>query len=141
MPPRKPPDREIPLDDYALSVNGETYHPHEGEAIWLAPLDSVEMALETGRLTRFKVQLEAVQGDKDAELAAVGIMRDLLDDVAAFLGQHATRWTVTDARGEPCPQPDGTPEAAMKLGKGLLLFVFGVVAGLQGESKADRKNG
>ena len=38
-----------------------------------------------------------IQGDADAELAAAGIMRGLLDDVAAFLAAHATRWTVTNA--------------------------------------------
>lgn len=141
MPPRKPPEREIKLDAYTVEVDGETYYPHEGESIWLEPLDSVDQALEIAELSRFKLQLEAIQGDADADISAVRIMNDVLADIAAFLARHAVRWTVTDARGNPLPQPDGTPETTKRLGKGLLLWLFGYLSRAMGETAADRKNG
>lgn len=133
----KPPMRRIPCDEYAVVVDGITYHPHEGESVWLAPSMSVAEMAACRSLARHEPALNAAKGEPD-EGAVIGrILGETLDDACKVFAGLVLKWDLTDRMGDPLPQPAGDPAIIGRIDSALLFWLMGKM----GEDGAARKNG
>lgn len=85
----KPPLRTVSLDTYAIVIDGETYHPHEGESVQVYPTLS---AHERNVLT-------SLARDRSTTAGWYGGAMSVLSGVLVS-------WNVTDREGKVLPAPD-----------------------------------
>lgn len=136
----KPVPVEVKSDDCLVTVNGEKYAVHEGESVWLFQGQSVSEMRAVSRLAQLQVQVDALKdgGDTAAALALMAEIDALFDALCAMLAPRVVRWNWTDLRGEPMPQPDGTPGVLARLDSEEL---FWLLQAAKGEAGGGRKNG
>ena len=91
---------EIKLDDFEVKMSGgRVAHPHKGESVWLLPYGlSLEDEVLIGRL------MDAARSGADEEK-----VDEMLDDMSVRLAKLIVGWSITDALGNPYPQPSDGP--------------------------------
>lgn len=113
----KPVPVEVKSDDCTVTVNGVAYTPHEGESVWLFQGQSVGEMRALGRLMGLQTVIDGAKGEKGQE-AAMAVLRavdEAFDDICAMLAPRVVSWNWTDLRGDPLPQPDGSPDGLARL--------------------------
>lgn len=134
---RKPPIKRIAADTCAVTIEGETYYPHEGEWVELYTGRTVGEERSAAKMAILASQFSAT--DDPQEIAGIGEeINACYDDLSALLCSRLVAWSWTDDRDNPLPQPDGTPAVLQYLRAeeiGWLLAASG------GEVAAERKNG
>ncbi len=136
----KPQPTRFPSDDFTVTINGETYHPHEGEWVELFPDQTVKELIGTASLARYGAMIQAAKGDPDAALQIMSALGGQYDVICAQLADRVMDWTWTDRRGNPMPKPDGTPGPIGRLTDPEIAYLLSLKASKQ-ETDADRKNG
>lgn len=134
----KPRPSVVPSDSYKIVVDGETYHPHEGETVTMFIGMSVGAINSVSKIINIAPQFEALKGETDEGLKAVGLADDMLTALCEALAPRIVSWTWTDFAGRPLPPPDGTARRLMTLEAGELMWLLGAA---KGETGAQRKNG
>lgn len=136
----KPVTVEVKSDDCLVTVNGEKHAVHEGESVWLFQGHSVGEMRAVSRLAHLQVQVDALKdgGDQEGAMALLAEIDALFDAICAMLAPRVVRWTWTDLRGNPMPQPDGTAAFLARLESEEL---FWLLQAAKGEAGGGRKNG
>lgn len=134
----KPEPIVVPSDDCDVTVNGETYFPHEGETITLIPGLSAGAVSAINTFMSIGTRIDAVSGEPDEGARVTAIADEALQKLCAALASRVVSWTWTDAAGRPLPQPDGTPEPLLALESSELLWI---ITAVKGETRSARKNG
>lgn len=115
---RKVPLRVVRGDSYATVIDGETYHPFEGETVSFKRGFPYQAAQDSLKLARLETMLQ-----RD-ELDAAGY--DMMDTLTqALLNQLADSihsWTFTDEEGERFPAP--TREFVRQLDYDLVIWLM-----------------
>lgn len=133
----KPQPIEIPSDDCAVVIDGETYYPHEGESVRLVPGLSVGTIHALSGLTSVGTKMEAAKGEPGELATITGLADDAMQALCQALAQRIKSWTWTDVNGNPLPQPDGTTGPLQALEAAELHWLL---AAVKGETGAQRKN-
>lgn len=133
----KPHPKVIPSDDCVVTVDGEVFHPHEGETVTMYAGMTIGEQRAGIELQRLGVILASAEGDPDERLAAAEATGTMLRMICEGLADRVVAWTWTDKRGRPLPQPDGTPEAFERLDDDELRWLMNAS---RGETAAQRKN-
>lgn len=136
----KPEPIRFETDDFAVVVNGETYHPHEGEWVELYPDRSVAEVMSAGSLAKLGAQLQAAKGDTDEARQILAAISEHFDTVCANLADRVVAWSWTNRRGDPLPQPDGTAGPIRRLTNEELNYLLNLAHSEQ-ENEEERKNG
>lgn len=134
----KIPSVAVPSDDCAVDHNGVTYHPHEGETVWLWPDHSLAMLAAMGQLNQLQVRIAAVKGEPNEISEAIRIADETFRGIAEQIAPALERWDWTDMRGQPLPALDGTVGPLMRLSVEELMWLSSAV---RGETGGARKNG
>jgi hypothetical protein len=141
----KPPLRPVPSDDCAVTINGETYYPHEGETVWIVGKASVG-ELQSYWEFRQKVRELPSENGRPADDATLEAWNAYnrsyeerlslsFDDLCQMVAGRVAKWDWTDDVGNPLPQPDGSLEPMKRLRTEELNWLHAVI---QGESPARR---
>lgn len=127
----KPLPRQVSSDDCVVTVNGEPCTPHEGEFVWLFQGQSMSELRGLSKLMGLQTAMDVAKGDTDA-----GTVQELLeginaafDDICKMLAPRVVRWDWTDLRGDPLPQPDGTPGPLARLDTQELMWLLTAAKG------------
>lgn len=136
----KPLPQRFPSDDFEVIVDGETYHPHEGEWVEIFTDISVDDMLSGEALARIGMEMEAAKGDKDEVLRVAQLANEHFEVICVGLADRLVDWTWTDRRGNPLPKPDGSPDLLRRLTNAEVAYLMGLKRATQ-ESPAERKNG
>lgn len=136
----KPLPERFDCDDFSVAVNGETYHPHEGEWVELFPDQTVQEILATTSLGKFGAKLKAAKGDEDEQFQVLSAMGEQYSIVCEQLAGRIMDWNWTDRRGAPLPKPDGTAVPISRLSDAEIAYLLNLKARKQ-ETPDDRKNG
>lgn len=134
----KPLPTVVPSDDYAVVVDGETFHPHEGESVTLFVGLSVAALTAINRLMSLGTQLAAIEGEPDQLAQTTALLDTTYQQVCEMLAPRIVAWTWTDLAGRPLPQPDGTAGPLQALDASEVNWLIGA---LKGETAGARKNG
>lgn len=134
----KPKPIVVPSDDYAVTQNGETFHPHEGETVTMYVGQAVGVAASIRKILGIGPQLDAAEGARDEQLRQVMIGSEALEQLCAVLAPRVVDWTWTDFAGRPLPKPDGTAGPLLALETSEL---FWLLTAVKGETPSARKNG
>jgi hypothetical protein len=139
----KPPPRRIYADNYTVTRDGVEYHAHEGEWVEFVGEPSVRDRTEYQAMLAFARDTGELAGKEDP--AAVEEVRRRQDEydrrflaLCDRLGDCCVTWTLTDAKGKPYPQPDGTGEAIRALET---LEVYWLQRAFRGDYDELAKNG
>lgn len=137
--PKKPPGRRIPSDDYTVVVDGEVYHPHEGETVWFTTFVSPRLFKSIQKFRELAVKENAIDSEDPQERASqLAVLQDqAYDELCGMLAQHVLRWDWTNEFGEPLPQPGGDPERIRALDALEINYLMSTVT--RGEARASEK--
>lgn len=135
----KPLPQRFPSDDFEIVVDGETYHPHEGEWVEMFTDISVDDMLAGEGLARIGLEMEAARGDKDEVLRVAQLANEHFEVIIIGLADRLVDWTWTDRRGNPLPKPDGTPDLLRRLTNEEVAYLMTLKRSSQ-ETPAERKN-
>lgn len=135
----KPLPVRFPSDDFTVTVNGEVYHPHEGEWVELFPDQTVQEILATTSLGKYGAKMRAAKGDEDEQFQVMSAMGEQYSIVCTQLAGRIMDWTWTDRRGEPLPKPDGTAGPISRLSDPEIAYLLNLKASKQ-ETVSDRGN-
>lgn len=133
----KVPQRTIVCDDYEVVVDGQVYHPHEGETITVLPGQTVAEMISAASLAALQPQLLAAQGEPDELQRLAPLAEEAMLTLADLIAPRLIAWTWTDMLGKPLPQPDGTRGPLVRLEAEELAYL---ITALKGETKAKRGN-
>lgn len=125
----KPQAIKISSDSCPVVVNGETYYPHEGEHVWMMPVASVGDMRRLSVAAMASVRVAAVQGDADQGAKEIAIASETLDSLSEVLAPRIVKWTWTDLRGRPMPQPDDTALSLSNLCQSELEWLLNALMG------------
>lgn len=135
----KPGGRRILSDDFVVVVNGVQFNPHEGEWIDVMPVQSVADLRQRIKLAQMQVELDALQGEPDAERKQIAILDANLPPLCEMLGRVILGWNWTDLAGKLLPNPHNEPGVMEQLvTTDELLYLIAIT---QPEVPAERKNG
>lgn len=134
----KPAPTVVPSDDYVVTIDGVTYHPHEGETVTLFAGLSVAAITAINRLMSLGTQLAALEGEPDQMAQTTDLLDTTYQQVCEMLAPRIVSWTWTDLAGRPLPQPDGTAGPLQTLEAAEVNWL---IAALKGETAGARKNG
>jgi hypothetical protein len=135
----KPKPQRFPSDDFEVTVEGETYHPHEGEWVEIFTDISVDDMLSGEALARIGLEMEAAKGDKDEVLRVAQLANEHFDVICVGLADRLVDWNWTDRRGNPLPKPDGSPDLLRRLTNAEVAYLMGLKRATQ-ETPDERKN-
>lgn len=126
----KPPIKaeKISLDDFTTEVDGQEYHPHEGEYVEVIPIRQLSSLKNLMRLAQFNAE-EFNLGDPK--------ILDQYDGLTKYLSDVIFDWNLTDDGGDNLPRPFKNPEIIEKLS---LEEINYLVAKLIGGRTDDSKN-
>lgn len=133
----KIPSIAVPSDDCAVDHAGVTYHPHEGETVWLWPNHSLAMLTAMNQLGTMQVRTAALRGEPNEVAESMRIVEETFRNIAEQVAPFLDRWDWTDMRGLPMPALDGTAEPLMSISVEELMWLARAV---QGETEGARKN-
>lgn len=97
---KKPPLKPVDSNSYEVEIDGEIYHPHEGETVTFRSKGSVEAMM-------LMSDIVAMSSDDEnptrifEELKENGIFYKLIE----YLARNITSWTWTDQEGVPYENP------------------------------------
>lgn len=131
----KPQPTRIPSDDCAVLIDGETYHPHEGEWVEMFRGQSVAEMEPLNALLRLQPQMEAARDDPAAMAEVMPRMEEAFRAVSELLAERITGWSWTDMRGRALDNPP-TAEALRRLDTQELNYL---VMAAQGGAAAEGK--
>lgn len=141
----KPPSRWVPSDDCAVTIDGETYYPHEGERVKIIGSSTVGELQSLWAFNNIAVDLGEKPSDdaSDDDLRAYNRQRsrqlsDAYERLCSAIAQRVVDWDWTDDEGSPLPKPDRTTGPLKALRDQELYYLRSVI---QGESTAARGNG
>lgn len=133
----KPKPIRIPSDACEVPINGQTYHPHEGEWAEIMPGFLVRDQRMAVKVMRLQQAAKASKGDDDEQQQQVIIMGDVNAELCAALAAKVLAWNWTDMRGQPIPL-DGTPEPFYALSALELLYLLSLTGA---ETAVEKKVG
>lgn len=133
----KPGARRYHTDDFAVVVDGVTYHPHEGEWVDIVGKPTVGEFRAYAGLARVGVEIQAVAGEPDEAMRTTGLMDKHFGAICESLARRVVDWSWTDDMGNPLPAPAGNPAAFETLTDDELAYLMKVS---QGETDAQRGN-
>ena len=96
---KKPPLRTIPSDELTLVIDGETYHPHEGE--WIKVRPKLSVVAFTNALRLYGLTSGGTTFDLKDSLAVA----ELYDKSVSEVGRAIVEWNWTDDEGKPLGPP------------------------------------
>lgn len=137
IPPRTVLSDDCPIvidarfKDGEIVDEGTTYHPHEGEHVWVLPVGTFNTFLDLAKFRRFR------SGDAEDFQDQVGEMEKRYRALATSLANIVVYWDWTDVTGESLPQPYKAPDVLMALETDELLWLLSAA---QGETPGERKN-
>ena len=114
----------IGLDAFTVEAHGRTYHPHAGEYVWSIPYGT--SLPDTAGLVALRAGFNE-NDDAKLERGSAAVIHLVSSAIVAH--------TLTDARGEPYPQPLEDPEWAGALDARLLMFLFQRIQGQETEGE------
>lgn len=133
----KPGARRYQTDDFAVEVDGVTYHPHEGEWVDIVGKPTVGEMRAYMALAKVGTALNAAKGEPDEAMQRVRILDDYFEMVCQGLARRIVDWSWTDAKGTPLPAPDGNAAAFAALDDDELRYLVDLS---KGETAAQRGN-
>ena len=145
----KPPARQVPSDDYTVVVEGEVYHPHEGEYVSLVGNPTIGELEGWDEFRRMAVEFDAIKGEPDEREKVGALLETTTRHLCALLARRIVGWTWTDDRGRPLVAPaldDPDDETQVVDATGLLKALttdelYYLLRISRGEAPAERKNG
>lgn len=133
----KPLPVEVPSDDLEITIDGETFTPHEGESVTLLRGMSVGAINAINQLMSIAPQIDAAAGEGNERARIVQISDQAFQQLCKAMAPRIVSWTWTDAAGRPLPQPDGTAGPLQALETEELAWLL---SACKGETAGARKN-
>ncbi len=121
------------IKDGKVTNEGTPYRIHEGEKVWVLPVNNLRESLALAHFGAFDNE-----GSDDDRRESMLALERSLDDICSQLSKRVVKWDWTDMMGEPLPQPYRNPQVFHDLTEDEILWL---VATARGESPGERKNG
>ncbi len=134
----KPKPVEVLSDDLTITIDGETFTPHEGESVTLLRGLSVGAINAINQLINIAPAIDAASGESNEGARVMQISDQAFQQLCRALAPRIVSWTWTDAAGRPLPQPDGTADPLQALETEELAWLL---SACKGETAGARKNG
>ena len=134
----KPLPVRVPSDDCVVTIDGDEYHPHEGEWVVILRGVSVGKINLLRRLNTMASKIAAVQGDTDENQRVAEIVGAADDDAITMLRDRIVAWSWTDGLGRPLPQPIDDVAVFDRLAQEELYYLVSLT---KAESPDEQKNG
>lgn len=133
----KPPIRRD-CSDFVVTVDGQEFHPHEGEWVEMSRSMTVKELRAFHRFQQFVTDMQASEGDSDQNERMMRALDEDFETLTAGLATRIRGWNWTDNFGEPLPQPDGDPETFANLTAEELFYL--IALGGRSETPEERGN-
>lgn len=118
----KIPPKKVPSDSCTVTVDGEQYPLHEGESVWVIPVQSMRHYASLMRIRNLVADT--------SDSASIG-------DLCAEIAERIVDWDWTSLDGAKLPKPYQNGRLLESLTSEEVAWLIDVI---QGESKEERKN-
>lgn len=136
----KPRVTRVPSDTCVVTINGEVYHPHEGE--WIDVIPAPQTVAERQAMVRLQIagkKLRAASGDEDEQEQVDAFLEGDFGMALRIAAKRIVAWNWTDMRGEQLPQPDGNAAVLRELSDEELGWLIGACNGRPPEEEVEEE--